>query len=364
MNTTLKTFLGIAGVIIFGLILWYFRSIVSYMVISAVVALIGGPLVDLLSKIKIGKWQFPKTVATVVTMVVMLGGLFLFFSLFAPLVAKEAEAFTKIDKDATLAKLEEPLGATMSWLEQFNLSGDEQSNEDFLVGQIQSLVNFGDVSSVFNDVFGAVGNLFIAFFSILFISFFFLRDNSMVSRIVFTLTPDKLMDKSREIIYDTKVMLRRYFTGIIIQVSIVTILISFGLWMLGVENALLIGFLAGIVNIVPYLGPIIGAVVALFITLTTGLSDTSGVELLPLLGKIAVVFACVQLIDNFFIQPFIFSNSVKAHPLEIFIVISVAGTLAGVTGMILAIPGYTLIRIIAREFLSGFKVVDSLTKNL
>ena len=172
------------------------------------------------------------------------------------------------------------------------------------------------------------------------------------------------MDKSREIMHDTKFMLRRYFIGIIMQVSVVTILISLGLWGLGVENALLIGFLAGIVNIVPYVGPIIGAIVALFITLTTGLSETSGVELLPLLGKIAVVFACVQLIDNFFIQPYIFSNSVKAHPLEIFIVISIAGTLAGVTGMILAIPGYTLIRIIAREFLSGFKVVDTLTKNL
>ncbi|MGB0424108.1 MAG: AI-2E family transporter, partial [Flavobacteriales bacterium] len=132
----------------------------------------------------------------------------------------------------------------------------------------------------------------------------------------------------------------------------------------GIENALLIGFLAGIINLVPYLGPIIGACIALFVTLTTGLSAETGIELIPLMGRIVLVFAIVQLTDNFLIQPYVFSTSVKAHPLEIFVVISIAGTLAGVTGMILAIPAYTLIRIVAKEFLSGFKIVDSLTKNL
>ena len=163
---------------------------------------------------------------------------------------------------------------------------------------------------------------------------------------------------------NTSKMLTRYFGGLVAQISIIAVLLSIGLSILGVENAFLIAFLASIFNVIPYVGPIIGGVLALTLTLTTNLDLDFNSEMLPLLGKIAIVFAIVQLLDNLLIQPIIFSNSVKAHPLEIFLVISIAGTLAGVTGMVLAIPAYTLIRIIAKEFLSGFKVVDSLTRNI
>jgi predicted PurR-regulated permease PerM len=76
------------------------------------------------------------------------------------------------------------------------------------------------------------------------------------------------------------------------------------------------------------------------------------------------VFAAANLIDNTVLQPLIYSNSVKAHPVEIFLVILIAGSLAGIPGMILAIPTYTMLRVIAKEFLSQFKVVQSLTRNI
>jgi len=69
-------------------------------------------------------------------------------------------------------------------------------------------------------------------------------------------------------------------------------------------------------------------------------------------------------VDNFFTQPVIFANRVHAHPLEIFLVITIAGGLGGVIGMILAVPIYTLFRIVAQELFSGFKLVDRLTQNL
>ena len=83
-----------------------------------------------------------------------------------------------------------------------------------------------------------------------------------------------------------------------------------------------------------------------------------------LIGKAALVFLSGQLVDNFFTQPVIFAGSVKAHPLEIFVLISIAGSLAGITGMMLAIPAYSLIRVVAKEFLSGFKVIQALTDEL
>ena len=72
----------------------------------------------------------------------------------------------------------------------------------------------------------------------------------------------------------------------------------------------------------------------------------------------------MQLIDNFVFQPLIFSNSVKAHPLEIFIVIFSAGLLFGITAMLVAIPFYTIFRVMAKEFLHDFKFVQKLTRNI
>jgi len=76
------------------------------------------------------------------------------------------------------------------------------------------------------------------------------------------------------------------------------------------------------------------------------------------------VFAGANLIDNLVLQPLIYSNSVKAHPVEIYLVILIAGSLAGITGMVLAIPFYTVLRIIAKEFFSQFKIVQRLTRNI
>ena len=86
--------------------------------------------------------------------------------------------------------------------------------------------------------------------------------------------------------------------------------------------------------------------------------------LLPQLIYMAIVFAITQLIDNIVLQPLIYGNSVHAHPLEIFLVILLAGSMAGIPGMILAIPGYTVLRVILREFFNKYKLVETLTKNL
>jgi predicted PurR-regulated permease PerM len=172
------------------------------------------------------------------------------------------------------------------------------------------------------------------------------------------------MNNIQNILRNALKILTRYFIGLIIQISAVTTLTSLGLWLVGVENAFLIGFLAGLMNLIPYAGPVIGAGMGLLIVASTNLTSAVPQEFSPLLLKAGGVFLIVQLIDNFVFQPLIFSNSAQAHPLEIFIVISVAGTMAGITGMMLAVPVYSFIRIVAREFLSEFKVVDRLTRNM
>ena len=204
----------------------------------------------------------------------------------------------------------------------------------------------------------------ILLFSVAFISFFFLKDHRMLYNALMLLPPDKVETQFANILHNTKKLLTRYFIGLILQLSLFTVIVSLGLMIAGVENALLIGFLAGLLNVIPYVGPIIGAIVGLIIGISTGLAVDINMDLLPILFKIVVVFGIAQMVDNYVSQPLIFSNVVMAHPLEIFLVILMAATMAGIPGMILAVPVYTLIRVIAKEFLIEFKLVKKLTERI
>jgi predicted PurR-regulated permease PerM len=132
----------------------------------------------------------------------------------------------------------------------------------------------------------------------------------------------------------------------------------------GLESALVIALFAATANLIPYIGPIFGMAFGVIIVVgqayALGMDVHYGLFTLQILS----VFAVTQVTDNIFFQPIIFSNSINAHPLEIFVVIAIAGTLAGATGMIIAIPAYSALRIFAKEFLQNIKVVRSLTKNI
>jgi predicted PurR-regulated permease PerM len=141
-------------------------------------------------------------------------------------------------------------------------------------------------------------------------------------------------------------------------------LITLGLLIFGVENALLIGFFGGVMNIIPYVGPIIGSCIGIMLGITSILVQGSYDLLLPEFLKLAGVFLAVNFIDNNILVPYIYSNSVKAHPLEIFFVIIMGGSLAGILGMLLAIPVYTLLRVIARQFFHQFRIVKKLTRQI
>jgi predicted PurR-regulated permease PerM len=137
--------------------------------------------------------------------------------------------------------------------------------------------------------------------------------------------------------------------------SIFTIAFA-GLSILNIKYAASIALFAAVSNLIPYLGPILGASFGIIVGLST---SGSGIfisnEYLVLIFKIIAVFTTVQLTDNLILQPLIFSKSVKAHPLEIFIVIFAGATIAGIPGMIAAIPAYTVIRVSVIEIIRGYR---------
>ena len=178
--------------------------------------------------------------------------------------------------------------------------------------------------------------------------------------------PEKYEEKTANVLATLRKLIARYLLGIILETFLMSILFFTGLYIIGVDFqlAIIIAVICGILNIIPYIGPWIGAFTAIILVTVDniGLDFYSGI--LPYFYKITIVYAVAQLIDNIVFQPFIYSKSVKAHPLEIFLVIIIAGTLYGVPGMMLAIPGYTVLRVIAKEFLFQYKFIQKLTRNI
>jgi len=230
--------------------------------------------------------------------------------------------------------------------------------------KIFSLFNPGQIPGLFSTLVGILGNLLIALMSVLFIAFFFLKEQGLFSNVLEAFVPTGQEKKVIHAVEESSTMLRRYFVGVTIQITTITIFMWMVLSVIGIQSALLIAFFAALINVIPYIGPIIGAMFGVFITISSNLDLNFYNEMLPLILMVIGSFGAMQMLDNFLLQPYIFSTSVAAHPLEIFIVILVAAKLGGIGGMVIAIPVYTVIRVIAKSFLSEFKLVQRLTDRM
>jgi predicted PurR-regulated permease PerM len=367
MNPTFKYVLIGLGIIILLAAIWYFQNIVAYILISAVLALLGKPVVDLMGKIRYRNLFIPIYIRALITLLLIWGVFFIFFSSVIPLVIHELDSLTTLSPDKIIASFREPIQNFEHLIDKYQLNGREKfSIENFLTQKVVSIFNATSISKFFNSLASLVGNVFIAAFSISFITFFFLRDQNLFNELVLTIVPDQYEESFKRAMSSTRHLLVRYFVGIIGQLSGIFILVTLGLTIVGVGfgDSLLIGLIAASVNIIPYIGPLIGSIVGIIIGMAANINLDFSKELIPLFFLIVLVFIIVHLIDNFIFQPFIFSNRVHAHPLEIFLVILIAGSLAGVLGMILAIPSYTVLRVFAKEFFNNFTVVKKLTKNI
>jgi predicted PurR-regulated permease PerM len=213
-------------------------------------------------------------------------------------------------------------------------------------------------------MFGFFGNFLVLITSVTFIAFFFLKDEKLFGRALKTILPSKQNDETDTALFQIKHLLTRYFSGILLQITLITLYVTLLLSFLGIPNSFLIAFFAAIVNVIPYLGPIIGTFFGMLVIISSNLDLAFYVVTLPMILKVIGVFASMQILDGFVLQPYIFSNSVSAHPLEIFLVVVVGAKLGGITGMVVAIPAYTIIRVIASVFLKEFHLVQRLTQSL
>lgn len=354
----------LTGIIILCFLAYYFSDIFLYFVFAVVLSLLGRPLVVLLKKIHIKKLYMGSVFAAILTIILMIMLFSVLLLVIVPLVSKQAVMVSTIDSQAVYDYFRKPIDIIYKYLIDYGIL---QSNETFIAffeGQFKNVLDLAHFTKFFGNVISTTGSVFMAIFIVLFLTFFFLKEPHLLKNIIMAVTPEPYTKNMNIILSESRYLLTRYFMGLLIEISCMMILISVGLTILGVKNALVIGFLGGLMNVIPYLGPIIGAVIGVVLGIVSVLSQGQYDMVLMTSIIVIAVFACSNLIDNFLLQPMIYSKSVKAHPMEIFLIIILAGNVWGVVGMIAAIPVYTVIRIVAKQFLSHFKFVGELVKNM
>ena len=355
---------AITAIVLF--LVWYFSAVVAYILTSAVLAMIGKPMTDMLCRIHIGRTKipFPKWLAALCTLLTIWIVIVGVFALFVPIIFQKINEFSALDIPHIINSFHEPLMSFEHFIKHtFALDDDSFSIITAISDQIKPLFDVNVINKLLSSIVNTVSDAVIAAFSISFITFFFLKESSLFYDMVIIMFPKKYEENISRALNSTTNLLTRYFTGIVIESALMTLIVSLGLllWGLPGHDVLVIGLMVGILNVIPYVGPTIGIALGIFIGVTSGYPDMSGsITAIKIAGTI--LFA--QGIDNFVLQPVLYSNRAKAHPLEIFLVILIAGSLAGVLGMLLAIPAYNVIRVFAKEFFNNFRVVQKLTEKI
>ena len=346
----------------------YFKNVLIYIIAAFVVSLIGRPVMKLLRRIKIKGKSAPDWLLAILTILVIIAFLVLIVTQMIPLISNIIRDASALGSTSTVGP--NPIEKVNQWL----IGVFPNLDPDFdiaalLIQKVQELVDFGKVGGIVGSVASLVVDLFVALFSVIFISFFFIKEEGLFDRIICALVPDKHELTLNKTLNEIKELLSRYFVGLLIEMIGVALIDFLGLWLiarLDFSYAIGIAFIAGLLNVIPYVGPIIGEVIGVVfgIVLKLGVGAGLDVNVWVFALIILAIMLTAQLIDNFIYQPLIYSTSIKAHPLEIFIVLLMAGHIGGTIGMLVAIPAYTVVRVVAIRFFYRYKIIQRLVPDL
>lgn len=348
------------GVIVGVCLLLYFlnqiQSVIIYLIIALILTLMGMPIIHFLQR----KLKFNNIVATLTTVFIFVLILAGFIMMFVPLILAQGENLSLLRTAQIETNITQLINQIGDWLESHNIDSKALMKD----ANVTSKLNFAFIPNFLNSLLGTLGSFGVGLASVLFITFFFIKDRRLFINGAKKLIPDSHEEQILNSLDKINHLLSRYFIGLLLQLFIIFILYLIVLLIFGVENALIIAFLCAILNIIPYIGPLIGSVVAAILTMISNLGSDFQSEILPTTIYVMIGFWIVQVIDNNVSSPMIFSNSVNSHPLEIFLVILIAGSLFGIVGMIIAVPFYTILKVIGKEFFPENQIIRMLTKNI
>ena len=338
--------------------LYQITTVILYCIIAIVISLLLNPLVNFLKQ----RFKFRNTLAVISSLLIAFLIISGFVLLFVPLLLAQGENLSLLDVSSLEKNYHLLLENITVFLDSYNINTKQLIQSS----KLSSFATFEFIPNFLNSFLSTLGSFSMGFASVLFITFFLLKEKDVLYLKFKRLLPENQKEKVLNSIQDINHLLSRYFLGLLLQLTIIMLLYLIIFIIFGVENAIIIALLCAIFNIVPYVGPLIASIVAGLLIMTSGIGSGANfaTETLPTAIYVLIGMSLVQVIDNNFSSPLIFSKSTNSHPLEIFLVILIAGILFGITGMIIAVPFYTSLKVIGKEFLPDNKIIKALTKNL
>ena len=363
-----KYIIAAAGAAVACGLCWYLRSVLAYILIAVVVSLVAKPLMKVLQKLRIKGRKAPDWLLAAMSIVVVLGAIITFLTSVIPIVSGIVKDISMVNIETAARGIAVPLSELNGFLSHmFPQLGEDFRIEVVILNELQKILDVSMFSTVLGSAASFITDLGIGLFSVVFIGFFFIKDDGLFTEIVCALVPDKHEETTEKAIADIGYLLSRYFIGVMLEIVGVALINFLGLMFiarLGFNAAIGIAVLTGILNVIPYVGPFMGIVLGT--TLGILLKYTSltpiGLDVNFWIFSVILIaiFSFTQLVDNFLYQPVIYSTSIKSKPLEIFIVLLIVGHVGGAFAMIIAIPCYTVVRVIAFRFFGHIKAIRRL----
>lgn len=362
-----KIILIIFSLVVVSLFINYFGNVFVWLSFSILFCILGLPIVNSIEKFHIKKFKIPKIIAVIIALSLIVFIIIISIRCFLPFLINEIEKFQAIDIETISEKLEKPIKSIEDFIVNLGIiTKNDFSLEKYIAEFVYNFINFSNISSLINNLGNTTLQFLMGSFSVIFISFFFLKDKDIITNTILSKIAQKYHSQIITTTKKIKSLIIRYFYGLLLESFFLIISCTLGLWIIGFSFSLslLISLLIGLLNVVPYIGPFIAIVIG-FILITLGNLDKDFVTELWLLElKYFIVVIITQLIDKFLIQTIIFSKSIKAHPVEIYLVIIIAGSLYGILGMMFAIPVYTVLRVIATIIIDSFNNKSLIEKKL
>lgn len=317
---------------------YLFFNIIIMLAISVLISMIFNPVVTFLEKKGLSRW--------IAALLVFASGTMLLISLLAFLIPKitgQLDTISKTISQENLNKVVKSIETSVRPYTPFVKQGE-------IGNQIKAFVinQFSSTFSHLNEILSSIISIIAISFIVPFMTFFLLKDNKRILRGLVNVMPNKYFEMSYWVIRQIATQLGKFVRGWIFDAFIVGSLTAIGLTILGVDNAISIGLIAGIGHLIPYFGPIIGGLPAIIISLIQ-FGDFS------MLPSILIMFVIIYTLDNGFIQPNIYSKSTDLHPLAIIVLIIIGSQVIGIAGMLLAVPVATVMKTAAKEIYLGFK---------
>ncbi len=340
-----------------GLLSWFFSNLVTYFVIAFIITAILKIPTDSLSQLYFMGVKVPRVVAVLISFSLLVFIVGMFILLFMPLFTAQVKILAFNDFSDLLDKIGKPLSEIEKLLiENHIVKKQEGFLSEALNLKVNEMLDQIQLEQLIPNIISTATQVFIGTIMVTIITLFLLLEKGLFRRNIIALIPNKYFEVTINAMYKIEKLMSNYLLALLLQMISTFTITSFGLIIVGVEYAITIGLFAALINIVPFVGPITSAAFGWFVAISTTDLDINNGEIFLLLSfEIMLAFGITHIIDVFIIQPIIFSKSVKAHPLEILVVIFAGSTIAGVLGMVLAVPVYTICKVAFMELQKGYQ---------